>query len=213
MTRLSPVLGVVLIGSCLARPADAEPAAPKAVLGDDPTLISDVPDGAVATVLCSDGKPLVRARVYCTTRGENLILHDGAVIPERIENRGIFTSPDGTFPIPQHGERFMALILGDDVYAIATKQTLSDSPHGSRHAIRPDRGPLFRWEPAGRKPAHRIERHFTRRARDDVPIHLPPDGDDRTSRRLLVRACDPHASPTCQPPLSIMDKRLGKFNR
>jgi beta-lactamase regulating signal transducer with metallopeptidase domain/uncharacterized GH25 family protein len=100
----------------------------KVVVDYDINLVPGRPSGPLATVLRPDGKPLAGARVYSTQRNEEgLNVVDGVVTSER-GGRELLTGPDGTFPIPPYDDPFLVLIVSDDVYAYASKKTLSDSP-------------------------------------------------------------------------------------
>jgi beta-lactamase regulating signal transducer with metallopeptidase domain/uncharacterized GH25 family protein len=97
----------------------------KTVLDYDVQLVPGKPGGPVATVLRPDGKPLAGARVYSTRLNENLSVQDGQVQGRQGSGREARTGPDGTFPIPQYDNPFLVLILGDDSYAYASKESLA----------------------------------------------------------------------------------------
>ncbi len=102
----------------------------KVVLDYDIALVPGVgkPEGAVATVLRPDGKPLGGARVYIIQEYGSISLQDGVGnVRQGSKSREDRTGPDGTFAIPPYDQPWFALILGGDAYAIANKQGLEKS--------------------------------------------------------------------------------------
>lgn len=99
----------------------------KVVLDYDIKLVPGRASGPLATVLRPDGKPFVGARVLSAKLDENLNVNDG-VASSRGGGRELVTGPDGTFPIPRYAGPFLVLVLGDDMYAYASRTALARSP-------------------------------------------------------------------------------------
>ncbi len=130
----------------------------KVVLGYEIMLVRGNPTGPVATVLRPDGQPLAGARVFSAhLRGENLSLNDGMANGRDTGGRDQLTGPDGTFALPQFNEPWVVLILGNDAYALASKDVLEKS-------ARIQAKPYARVEgryligARGREPGNRTER-------------------------------------------------------
>ena len=185
----------------------------KAVIGYEVMLVPGKPKGPVATVLRPDGKPLAGARVYCATRGKNLILHDGVVVPERVRDRGIFTSAAGTFPIPQHEERFMVLILADDAYAIATNKTLAESPKVSAMPYGRIDGRYF----TGSRGVAKLPIELSGSLQGETVMACRLTYNQKVTTGLLggftLRTGDPDAWSAHRPARPIRDAGVGLFDR
>ncbi|MHB1560353.1 MAG: carboxypeptidase regulatory-like domain-containing protein [Isosphaeraceae bacterium] len=99
------------------------------VVGDyDIKLVPGRARGPLATVVRPDGRPLAGARVHSARLNEIMNIADGVVTSQRGSGRELLTGADGTFSIPDHAEPFVVLILGDDAYALASKDALAKSP-------------------------------------------------------------------------------------
>ncbi len=98
----------------------------KVVVDYDIKLVPGRAKGPLATVVRPGRRPLAGARVYTSIRGSGLSITDGVVGPRG--GRGLLTGDDGTFPIPDHPDPFVVLIMGDDCFALASKDALAKSP-------------------------------------------------------------------------------------
>jgi hypothetical protein len=96
----------------------------------DVSLQPPEPGNPVATVLRPDGSPLADAPVLIGHRRQGVSLRDGRPDDRHANlNRGpaLRTGPDGTFPIPRHDPPFVAVVVGDDAYAIIPDTELTES--------------------------------------------------------------------------------------
>lgn len=97
----------------------------------DVSLQPPEPGGPAATVRMPDGSPLAGAQVLIARRRGGVSLRNGR--PENRyanvnEGQTLLTSPEGTFPIPPADEPFVAVVVGDEGYAITTSTELAESP-------------------------------------------------------------------------------------
>lgn len=81
-----------------------------------------------ATVVRPDGRPLAGARVYLSRERTGVDIIDGAVSPRDRNDKELVTGPDGTFVIPDSDKPFLAVVLGDDAFALASQAALATSP-------------------------------------------------------------------------------------
>lgn len=81
-----------------------------------------------ATVVRPDGRPLAGARVYLSR--EQFVVHilDGAVNTRDRNDPELVTGSDGSFVIPDSDKPFLAVVLGDDAFALASQAALASSP-------------------------------------------------------------------------------------
>ena len=96
----------------------------------DVTLEGPSPDNPIATVRMPDGTPLADARVLIARGDNGVSLRNGEADDSyAIINPGrpFRTGPDGTFAIPRAEDAFVALVIGDRGYAIATSDQLAES--------------------------------------------------------------------------------------
>lgn len=100
----------------------------KVVVDYDIKLVPGRAKGPLATVMRPDGRPLARARVYSTRLNQIMNINNGVVTSQNGSGREVLTGDDGTFPIPDRAEPFVVLILGDDAFALASKDALAKSP-------------------------------------------------------------------------------------
>jgi hypothetical protein len=100
----------------------------KVVFGYEIMLVPGNPTGPAATVVRPDGKPLAGARVFSAhLKGGGLSLNDGVVDSRSTGGRDQLTGPDGTFALPRFNEPWVVLVLGEDAYALASKDVLEKS--------------------------------------------------------------------------------------
>jgi hypothetical protein len=102
----------------------------KGVLGYDIALVPGTakPEGAVATVLRLDGKPLAGARLLELQQVGMLTIQQGvAHAAQGRYSREDRTTTEGTFAIPQYDKPWLILILGDDCYDLANTKRLRES--------------------------------------------------------------------------------------
>lgn len=101
----------------------------RVVLNYDVTLApAKLGDGPVATAFLPDGKPLAGARVYRGEINKQFGITDGKVSSSSEREREVRTGPTGAFPIPADDSRWMVLVLGDESYGFADRDTLKLLP-------------------------------------------------------------------------------------